>query len=322
MDDAEQFLPLYLRFMKGIVDSNDISLNISREILQKDPTVDSMRSALTKRALDMLQKLRNKDKEKYNLFWEEFGQVLKEGPAEDSANREKIAKLLQYTTTESTDEKEKQGLDDYIVRMQDGQEKIYYISAESVKAARSSPHLEIFRKKGIEVILMHDRIDEWLMGHLTEFDGKQFQDITRGELDLGKLEDKEDKDKHEETEREFKALVERVTENLGDKVKEVRVSHRLTDSPACLAVDEQDMGQQMRKIMEASGQAVPDSKPIFEINPQHPLVSRLDKESDEDRFADLIAILFDQARLSDGGQLDDPGKFSARLNKLLLEMLA
>ncbi|MBQ14407.1 MAG: molecular chaperone HtpG [Gammaproteobacteria bacterium] len=322
MDDAEQFLPLYLRFMKGVVDSNDISLNISREILQKDPMVDSMRSALTKRALDMLEKLRKKDKEKYNQFWNEFGEVLKEGPAEDSANREKIAKLLLYTTTESTDDKEEQGLDDYISRMKEGQEKIYYITAESEKAARTSPHLEIFSKKGIEVVLMHDRIDEWLMGHLREYDGKQFQDITRGELDLGKLEDKADKEKHEETEKEFEALVERVKENLGDKVKEVRVTHRLTDSPACLAVDEHDMGQQMRKIMEASGQPVPDSTPIFEINPQHPLVAQLDKEADEDRFTDLIAILFDQACLADGGQLEDPGKFTARLNKLLLEMLS
>ncbi len=320
MDDAEQFLPLYLRFMKGVVDSNDISLNVSREILQKDPVVDSMRSALTKRALDMLEKLRKKDKEKYSKFWSEFGQVLKEGPGEDFSNREKIAKLLMFTTTESASDSQDQSLEDYVSRMKDGQDKIYYIASESLKAARNSPHLEIFRKKRIEVILMHDRIDEWLMSHLHEFDGKQFQDIARGELDLGKLEDKEEKDKQQETEKAFKDLVERIKENLGEKVKEVRLTHRLTDSPACLAIDEHDMGLQMRKIMEASGQAVPDAKPIFEINPDHPLVQKLDKEADEDRFADLVSVLFGQASLAENGELADPGEFSSSLNKLLLQL--
>ena len=320
MDDAEQFLPLYLRFMKGVVDSNDISLNVSREILQKDPVVDSMRSALTKRALDMLEKLKKKDKDKYAQFWAEFGQVLKEGPGEDFANREKIAKLLMFTTTESGGDSQDQSLEDYVGRMKDGQEKIYYIASESLKAARNSPHLEIFRKKGIEVILMHDRIDEWLMSHLHEFDGKQFQDIARGELDLGKLEDKEEKEKQEETEKAFKDLVERIKENLGEKVKEVRLTHRLTDSPACLAIDEHDMGLQMRKIMEASGQAVPDAKPIFEINPEHPLVQKLDKEADEDRFTDLVSVLFGQASLAENGELADPGEFSSSLNKLLLQL--
>ncbi|MCI5105793.1 MAG: molecular chaperone HtpG [Pseudomonadales bacterium] len=320
MDDAEQFLPLYLRFMKGVVDSNDISLNVSREILQKDPVVDSMRSALTKRALDMLEKLKKKDKDKYAQFWAEFGQVLKEGPGEDFANREKIAKLLMFTTTESGSDSQDQSLEDYVARMKDGQEKIYYIASESLKAARNSPHLEIFRKKGIEVILMHDRIDEWLMSHLHEFDGKQFQDIARGELDLGKLEDKEEKEKQEETEKAFEDLVKRIKENLGDKVKEVRLTHRLTDSPACLAIDEHDMGLQMRKIMEASGQAVPDAKPIFEINPEHPLVQKLDKEADEDRFTDLVSVLFGQASLAENGELADPGEFSSSLNKLLLQL--
>jgi molecular chaperone HtpG len=320
MDDAEQFLPLYLRFMKGVVDSNDISLNVSREILQKDPVVDSMRSALTKRALDMLEKLKKKDKDKYAQFWAEFGQVLKEGPGEDFANREKIAKLLMFTTTESGSDSQDQSLEDYVARMKDDQEKIYYIASESLKAARNSPHLEIFRKKGIEVILMHDRIDEWLMSHLHEFDGKQFQDIARGELDLGKLEDKEEKEKQEETEKAFEDLVKRIKENLGDKVKEVRLTHRLTDSPACLAIDEHDMGLQMRKIMEASGQAVPDAKPIFEINPEHPLVQKLDKEADEDRFTDLVSVLFGQASLAENGELADPGEFSSSLNKLLLQL--
>ena len=320
MDDAEQFMPLYLRFMKGVIDSNDISLNVSREILQKDPVVDSMRSALTKRALDMLVKLRKKDKEKYNNFWGQFGQALKEGPAEDFTNKEKIAKLLQFTTTSSESETQEEGLEEYVARMQEGQEKIYYVAAESLKAAQNSPLLEIFRKKGIEVILMHDRIDEWMMGHLQDFDGKQFQDIARGELDLGNLEDKDDKKQKEETEKEFADLVTRIQDILGERVKEVRITHRLTDSPACLAIDEHDMGSQMRKIMEASGQAVPESKPIFEVNPEHPLVAKLDKEADEERFADLVSILFGQANLADGGQLEDPGEFSARLNKLLMQL--
>ncbi|MCH2323999.1 MAG: molecular chaperone HtpG [Pseudomonadales bacterium] len=320
MDDAEQFLPLYLRFMKGIIDSNDISLNVSREILQKDPVVDSMRSALTKRVLDMLSKLRKKDKEKYNEFWKQFGQTMKEGPAEDFNNKEKVAKLLQFTTTHSEIDEQEENFEEYVSRMQEGQEKIYYVAADSLNAARNSPHLEIFKKKGIEVILMHDRIDEWLMGHLHEFDGKQFQDIARGELDLGKLEDKKDKELHEKSEKEFSDLVNRIKENLGERVKEVRVTHRLTDSPTCLAIDEHDMGSQMRKIMEASGQVVPESKPIFEINPEHPLLAKLDKETDEERFGDLVTVMFGQASLAESGQIEDPGEFSARLNKLLLEL--
>ena len=320
MDDADQFLPLYLRFVKGVVDSNDISLNVSREILQKDPTVDSMRSAITKRALDMLDKLAKKQPEDYAKFWKEFGQVLKEGPAEDFGNREKVAGLLRFTTTTSSGDAQDQGFADYIGRMQEGQEKIYYLVADSLKAARNSPHLEIFRKKGIEVVLMADRIDEWLMGYMQDFDGKSFQDITRGELDLGKLEDKEEKQKQEAVEKELKGLIERVKSQLGDKVQEVRITHRLTDSPACLAIGEHDMGEQMRKIMQASGQQVPESKPIFELNPEHPLVSKLDQEADEDRFKDLIEILFDQAALAEGRELSDPGSFTRRLNKLLLEL--
>ncbi|MCB1671754.1 MAG: molecular chaperone HtpG, partial [Pseudomonadales bacterium] len=320
MDDAEQFLPLYLRFIKGVVDSNDISLNVSREILQKDPVVDSMRSALTKRALDMLEKLRANEPDKYNEFWNEFGQVLKEGPAEDYSNGEKIAALLQFTTTESKASEQDQGLKDYVARMKEDQDRIYYLIADSLNAARNSPHLEIFRKKGIEVILMHDRIDEWLMGYLREFDGKQFQDITRGELDLGKLEDAEEKSRHEQVEQELKALTERAKKALGERVQEVRLTHRLTDSPACLAMGEHELGEQMRKIMEASGQQVPESKPVFELNPDHPLVQKLDREADEDRFGDLVGVLFDQAALSQGRQLDDPGQYSRRLNKLLLEL--
>ncbi len=328
MDDAEQFLPLYLRFMKGVVDSNDISLNVSRELLQKDPTVDSMRSALTRRSLEMLERLRKKDAEKYAGFWEEFGQVLKEGLAEDAGNREKVAKLLMYSTTASEGDKQDQSLSDYVGRMKDGQEKIYYLAADSLKAARNSPLLEIFREKGIEVVLMHDRIDEWVVGHLGEFDGKPLQDVSRGELDLGKLggEEKKEKGKGEGRKEEkdggeaLDGLVKRIREHLGERVEDVRVSRRLTSSPACLAIGEHEMGAQMRRIMEASGQKMPDSKPFFEINPGHPLIGKLDAEPDEDRFTDLTEILFGQASLAAGGQLDDPGEFSSRLNKLLLEL--
>ncbi|OGT74425.1 MAG: molecular chaperone HtpG [Gammaproteobacteria bacterium RIFCSPLOWO2_02_FULL_57_10] len=320
MDDAEQFMPLYLRFIKGVVDSNDISLNVSREILQKDPVVDSMRSALTKKALEMLAKLKKDESEKYAKFWTEFGQVLKEGPGEDFANKEKVAGLMLFASTHENTTDQNQSLTDYVARMKPDQEKIYYVIAESANAARNSPHLEIFRKKGIEVLLLSDRIDEWLMSHLHDFDGKQFQDIARGSLDLGKLEDETEKEKHEETEKKFEPLSARIKEHLSAAVKEVRVTHRLTDSPACLVIDEDDMGAQMRRIMEAAGQTPPESKPIFEINPEHPLIAKLDQEKDEDRFGDLISVLFDQASLAEGRQLEDPGNFTRRLNKLLLEL--
>ncbi|MEX2333300.1 MAG: molecular chaperone HtpG, partial [Pseudohongiella sp.] len=320
MDQAEQFLPLYLRFIKGVVDSNDISLNVSREILQKDPAVDSMRSALTKRALDMLSKLKKDDKEKYATFWREFGQVLKEGPGEDFSNRENISRLLMFNSTHAEAKGQDQGLEDYVARMKPDQEKIYYLIADSEKAAKNSPHLEIFRKKGIEVLLLTDRIDEWLMSHLNEFDGKSLQDVTRGELDLGKLDDETEKAEQEKREETFKPLLERVKTALGDRIKESRVSHRLTDSPACLALDDDDMGAQMRRIMEASGQPVPETKPIFELNPDHPLINKLEQEQDEERFGDLISLLFDQASLADGNELEDPARFSRQLNKLLLEL--
>ncbi|MBU2098078.1 MAG: molecular chaperone HtpG [Gammaproteobacteria bacterium] len=320
MDQAEQFLPLYLRFIKGVVDSNDISLNVSREILQKDPAVDSMRSALTKRALDMLSKLKADDKEKYAKFWAEFGQVLKEGPGEDFSNRESIAKLLMFNSTHEDSKGQDQSLEDYVSRMKPEQNKIYYLIADSAKTARNSPHLEIFRKKGIEVLLLSDRIDEWLMSHLHEFDGKSLQDITRGELDLGKLDDEAEKAEQEKREELMKPLLERVTASLGERIKEARVSHRLTDSPACLALDEDDMGAQMRRIMQASGQAVPETKPIFELNPEHPLINKLEQEPDEERFGDLISLLFDQASLAEGNELEDPARFSRQLNKLLLEL--
>ncbi len=320
MDEAEQFLPLYLRFIKGIVDSNDISLNVSREILQKDPVVDSMRSALTKKALDMLAKLKKDEPEKYAKFWKEFGQVLKEGPGEDQGNKEKIAGLMLFASTHNTTPNQDQGLTDYVARMKPEQDKIYYVVAETVNTARNSPHLEIFKKKGIEVLLLSDRIDEWLMSHLQEFDGKKFQDIARGSLDLGKMEDTAEKEEQEKTEKKFEALTTRIKSQLESDVKEVRVTHRLTDSPACLVVDDEDMGEQMRRIMEAAGQAMPETKPIFELNPDHPLIVKLDQEQDEERFGDLVSILFDQASLAEGRQLEDPGQFTRRLNKLLLEM--
>jgi molecular chaperone HtpG len=319
MDDAEQFLPLYLRFIRGIVDSNDLSLNVSREILQKDPAIDSMRSALTKRSLDMIEKLAD-DEEKYQVFWDEFGQVLKEGPAEDFGNREKVAGLLRFATTESASATQNQSLKAYIERMKPEQDKVYYVAAENYHMAANSPHLEIFRKKGLEVILLHDRIDEWLVSHLAEFDGKQFQDVAKGELDLGDLQDTEEKQHQEETEKEFKGLVEKISKLLEENVEEVRMTHRLTESPACLVVSEDDMGMQMRRVLESAGQAVPENKRIFELNPDHPLVQKLNDETDSDRFNDLARVLYDQAQLAEGSQLNEPATYVTRLNKLLLEL--
>jgi molecular chaperone HtpG len=320
MDQADQFLPLYLRFIKGVVDSSNLSLNISREILQKDPHVDKLRAALSKRVLDMLSKLAKNDADKYQTFWKEFGQVLKEGPAEDHANREKVLKLLRFASTHSGTSEQNVGLDDYIARMQEGQSKIYYVVADSFNAAKSSPHLEIFRKKGIEVLLLTDRIDEWMMSHLFDFDGKSFQDVSKGELDLGEVENEEEKAAQEETAKELEGLVARLKTQLGDRVSDVRITHRLTDSPACVVLGSYDMGAQMRRIMEAAGQPVPEVKPVFEVNPVHPLIQKLDQEVDEDRFGELSLVIFDQAGLAAGGQLDDPAAYVARLNKLLLEL--
>jgi molecular chaperone HtpG len=321
MDNAEEFLPLYLRFVKGVIDSSDLSLNVSREILQKDKAVESLRSALTKRVLDMLGKLAKNDPEKYATFWTQFGQVLKEGPAEDFSNKEKIAELLRFSTTHTDQEVQDQTLRDYVERMQEGQEKIYYVVAENFNTARRSPHLEVFRKRGIEVLLLSDRVDDWLMNHLQEFDGKQFQDVARGELDLGE-ESEEEREAREAAAKEVEDLVTRMRDVLGERVSEARVTHRLTDSPACLVVGDHDMGAQMRRIMEAAGQAVPDSKPILEVNPQHPLIRALDGESDEERFADLTQIVFEQALLAEGGQLEDPAAYVERLNRLLLRLAA
>ncbi|WP_420234104.1 molecular chaperone HtpG [Pseudomonas sp. ABY48] len=322
MDQAESFLPLYLRFIKGVVDSNDLSLNVSREILQKDPIIDSMKSALTKRVLDMLEKLAKNEPEQYKSFWKNFGQVMKEGPAEDFANKEKIAGLLRFASTLGDDGEQVVGLADYLARAKEGQDKIYYLTGETYAQVKNSPHLEVFRKKGIEVLLLTDRIDEWLMSYLSEFDGKSFVDVARGDLDLGNLDSEEDKKAAEEVAKSKEGLVERIKTALGDAVSEVRVSHRLTDSPAILAIGEQDLGLQMRQILEASGQKVPDSKPIFEFNPAHPLVEKLDNEQSEERFGDLSHILFDQAALAAGDSLKDPAAYVRRLNKLLVELSA
>jgi len=320
MDDAEQFLPMYLRFIKGVVDSNDLSLNVSREILQNDPNIDAMRGGLTKRVLDMLSKMANKEPEAYAQFWAEFGQVLKEGPAEDFTNKEKISKLFRFASTHSESDTQDQSLDAYISRLQEGQDKIYYVAAENYNTAKNSPHLEVFRKKGIEVLLLTDRVDEWLMSHIMEFDGKSFQDVGKGALDLGDLETEDDKKAQEESEKQFESLIERAKTSLADRVDNVRITHRLTDSPACLVVNEQDMGAQMRRLLEQAGQAIPDSKPNLELNPEHPLVVKLDQEADEDRFTDLVGILFDQANLAEGGHLEDPAAYVQKLNKLLLEL--
>ena len=322
MDQAESFLPLYMRFIKGVVDSNDLSLNVSREILQKDPIIDSMKSALTKRVLDMLEKLAKNEPEQYKGFWKNFGQVMKEGPAEDFANKEKIAGLLRFASTNGDDGEQVVGLADYLARAKEGQDKIYYLTGETYAQVKNSPHLEVFRKKGIEVLLLTDRIDEWLMSYLNDFDGKSFVDVARGDLDLGNLDSEEDKKAAEEVAKSKEGLVERLKTALGESVAEVRVSHRLTDSPAILAIGEQDLGLQMRQILEASGQKVPDSKPIFEFNPAHPLIEKLDKEQSDERFGDLSHILFDQAALAAGDSLKDPAAYVRRLNKLLVELSA
>ncbi|AIB35707.1 MULTISPECIES: molecular chaperone HtpG [Pseudomonas] len=320
MDQAESFLPLYLRFIKGVVDSNDLSLNVSREILQKDPIIDSMKSALTKRVLDMLEKLAKNEPEQYKGFWKNFGQVMKEGPAEDFANKEKIAGLLRFASTHEEGGEQVVSLAEYLARAKEGQDKIYYLTGETYAQVKNSPHLEVFRKKGIEVLLLTDRIDEWLMSYLNEFDGKSFVDVARGDLDLGNLDSEEEKKEAEEVAKSKEGLVERIKASLGDAVSEVRVSHRLTDSPAILAIGEQDLGMQMRQILEASGQKVPDSKPIFEFNPAHPLIEKLDGEQSEERFGDLSHILFDQAALAAGDSLKDPAAYVRRLNKLLVEL--
>ncbi|MGJ8680956.1 molecular chaperone HtpG [Paraglaciecola sp.] len=320
MDDAEQMLPSYLRFVKGLLDSNDLPLNVSREILQDNKVTQAMRQGCTKRVLQMLEKTAKNDAEKYQAFWTEFGNALKEGPAEDHANKEKIAGLMRFASTNNDSDVQTVSLADYVSRMQEKQDKIYYITADSYQAAKSSPHLEIFRKKGIEVLLMSDRVDEWLMSHLTEFDEKSFQSITHGALDLGDLEDEDSKKALEEAEKQVEGVAERVKTALGDKVKEVKFTHRLTDSPACIVADEQGMTTQMAKLMAAAGQPVPETQYHFELNPEHQLVKLLADIQDEEQFAQWSGVLYDQAALSEQGSLKDPASFVQNLNKLLMTL--
>lgn len=320
MDDAEQLMPNYLRFVRGVIDSGDLPLNVSREILQHSKSIDSMRAGSAKKILGLLKKLATDEADKYQKFWQEFGQVLKEGIVEDLPNRDAISALLRFSSTHNDGDEQNVSLSDYISRMKKKQDKIYYIAAENYSAAKNSPHLEIFAKKDIEVLLLHNRIDEWVATHLTEFDGKQLQSVTRGDLDLGDLADKKEKEKEEKIAGKAKDLIERIQKSLGDKVKEVRVTHRLTNSPACLVADAMDMGGNMERILKEAGQQITATKKILEINPEHPLVKRLKKESDDDRFNDWSYILFDQALLAEGGQLHDPANFVRRLNDLLLDL--
>lgn len=320
MDDAEQFLPMYLRFVKGIVDSNDLSLNVSREILQSDKAVDSMKSALTKRVLDMLDKLATNEAEKYQTFWDNFGQVLKEGVGEDFANREKIAKLFRFSSTHNEHTEQTVSLDDYIGRMKPEQKDIYYVTADSFNTGKNSPHLEIFNKKGIEVLVLHDRIDEWMMSNLLQYQEKSFQDVARGELLLDDDESKAEQKEKEKLAADAESIVERLKAVLSERVEDVRVSTRLTSSPACLVLGADDMGAQMRQIMAAAGQPVPATKPVFEINPEHFLIKKLDQEADDDRFSELTDVLFDQAKLAQGENLSDPATYVTRINKLLSEL--
>lgn len=314
MDDATQFLPRYLRFVKGIVDASDLPLNVSREILQDNKQVDSIRAACTKRVLSMMEKMSNDDKETYQKFWDEFGLVLKEGPVEDFANKEAIAKLLRFATTASGSEKQEVSLDEYVERMKEGQDKIYYITASSYNAAKNSPHLEIFRKKGIEVLLLSDKIDEWLVGYMNEFAGKKLQSISKGKIDL----DDEASEQIKEQEKTLEPLINHIKKVLDERVKDVLITHRLTDSPACIIADEQDMGLEMQRILQAAGQQVPVSKPIFEINPEHALIKRLHDIQDDSQFELWVVMLFEQAVLAEGGQLDNPADFVNRVNKLLV----
>ena len=319
MDDADQLMPAYLRFVGGVIDSNDLPLNISREILQHSSDVQAIRAAAVKRVLGLLEDVAKNESEKYVTFWREFGTVFKEGVGEDPANRNRIGALLRFSSTHDDTDNQGVGLADYVGRMKAGQEAIFYISADSFAAARNSPHLEIFRKKGIEVLLLHDRVDEWVVSHLFEFDGKSLRSVAQGDLDLGTLEDAGDADEPAPPEGVFEALAERMQKVLGAKTQHVRVTARLTDSPACL-VGDQTMSRNLERMLKEAGQAVPPVQPVMEINPRHPIVELLKDEPDDERFSDWTQILFDQALLAEGGQLDDPGSFVKRLNELMLAL--
>ncbi|MDD5412347.1 MAG: molecular chaperone HtpG [Methylobacter sp.] len=323
-DDAEQLMPRYLRFIRGIIDANSLPLNVSREILQQSKQISTIKSGAVKKVLGMLEDLAKNEPEKYEKFWSQFGAVIKEGPIEDHANKERVAKLLRFASTHADTDKQDVSLETYVSRMKEGQDKIYYVTADSFSAAKNSPHLEIFRKKGIEVLLMSDRIDEWLVSNLDEFDGKHLQSVAKGDLDLDVLDDEEAKKEQEEVNKDFEAVLKQIKEVLADKVSEVRLSHRLTESPACLVADVYGMSLNMERIMKEAGQGLGmgmGRKPIFELNPTHPLVVRMKEEQDDARFADLTHILFDQAILSEGGQLDDPAAFVHKLNGLLQGLL-
>ena len=317
MDDAEQFMPNYLRFMRGLIDSNDLPLNVSREILQDNKTTAALRKALTKRSLQMLEKLAKEDADKYQQFWKEFGLVLKEGPAEDFGNKEAIAKLLRFASTHNDSSEQTVSLEDYVARMKEGQKAIYYITADSYVAAKNSPHLELFNKKGIEVLLLSDRIDEWMLSYLTEFDGKALQTITKADLDLGDLADKEENEAQKEQDKAFDSFIERVKTLLGERVKEVRLTHRLTDTPAVVSTGNDQMTTQMAKLFAAAGQPVPEVKYTFELNPEHHLVKKVADIADEAEFADWVELLLEQAMLAERGSLENPAAFIKRINKLL-----
>ncbi|WP_299014775.1 molecular chaperone HtpG [uncultured Photobacterium sp.] len=317
MDDAQQFMPSYLRFMRGLIDSNDLPLNVSREILQDNKVTQALRKACTKRALTMMDRLAKNDTEKYQTLWNEFGQVLKEGPAEDFANREKVAKLLRFSSTHTDSVEQTVSLGDYVERMKEGQDKIYFLTADSFTAAKNSPHLEQFRAKGLEVLLMHDRIDEWLMGHLPEFDGKSFQAITKADLDLSKFENEEEKEKHKETEEAFKSVIERTKSYLGERVQDVRTTFKLHDTPAVVVTGENEMGTQMAKLLAAAGHEAPEVKYILELNPEHALVIKMADEADEEVFGRWVEMLLGQAMLAERGSVEDPSQFLAAVNKLL-----
>ena len=324
-DDTEQLMPRYLRFIRGVIDTDSLPLNVSREILQQSKQINTIKAGSVKKVLGLLEGMAKNDKEKYTKFWEQFGKVIKEGPIEDHKNKDRIAKLLRFASTHDDKENQEISLEDYVSRMQEGQEKIYYVTADSFSAAKNSPHLEIFRKKGIEVLVLSDRIDEWLISSLTEFDGKQLQSVAKGELDLDKQDSEEDKKEQEEINKDFESVINQIKEILKDKVSEVRLSHRLTDSPACLVAGDYGMSLNMERIMKEAGQDMTlmggGIKPVFEINPEHALVCKMKEEQDDERFADLANILFDQAVLSEGGQLDDPAAFVHKLNGLLQGLL-
>jgi molecular chaperone HtpG len=320
MDDAEQFLPLYLRFVKGVVDCADLPLNISREMLQQDPAIDTIRTGLTRRVLELLAKVAKEEPDKYTTLWKEFGTVLKEGAAEDPGNRERLGKLLRFSSTHSDTETQNVSLEDYVARMKAGQNAIYYVIADTFAAAKTSPHQEVLRKKGIEVLLLSDRVDEWLTDHLREFEGKTLRNAARGDLDLSAVQSEEEKKAQESASKEHAALLDRIKKSLGDRVSDVRMTARLAESPACLVLGEHDLGAQMRRILEAAGQKAPATKPVLEVNPAHPLVNRLEATADGNSFDDLALLLLDQATLAEGGTLAEPGAFVQRLNRLLLQL--